>query len=234
MNLIPFSTVSAVWPRLAVDFEQLNFQFLRSPVYKPVTLRIVRSPSDDILLSGPLTLLKGNQRGFALSMPKFLPGYSANETWGLDELIPVTYAPEGACVAPNGSTIPCVIGNISSPYFDPDLCGDICQPRMVNGMQHVYWGTITVTVGEKVVVDVLDTLRAFDYKYCMMRIEDVQNKFNTRAGGFTIGIDSTVIFPETGRLDVVWELCVMPNGGWQPGWVLPLQIYRNVSRLADG
>eukprot|EP00955_Chlamydomonas_euryale_P021431 226825-Chlamydomonas_euryale.AAC.1 len=67
---------------------------------------------------------------------------------------------------------------------------------MVNGVQHVYWGTITVTVGEKVVLDVLDTLRAFDYKYCMMRIEDVQNKHNTSAGGFTIGIDSTIIFPE--------------------------------------
>eukprot|EP00955_Chlamydomonas_euryale_P001036 11963-Chlamydomonas_euryale.AAC.6 len=29
---------------------------------------------------------------------------------------------------------------------------------------------------------------------------------------------------QTGRLNVVWELCLMPNDGWQPSWMLPLQI----------
>eukprot|EP00955_Chlamydomonas_euryale_P066435 359545-Chlamydomonas_euryale.AAC.1 len=196
MKLLPFSTVSAVWPRLAIDMKDLNYQPLRIALFKPVTLRIVESPTDKILLSGPLPVIRGYERGFALSMPKFLPGYSVNETWGLDELIPVTYAPEGACVAPNGSTIPCVIGNISNPYFDPDLCGDVCRPRMENGEQHVYWGTITVTVRDTVVLEVLDTLSVFDYKYCMMRIEDGANSTNASAGGFTIGIDSTVIYPE--------------------------------------
>jgi len=195
IRVLPFSTISAVWPRTAADFATLNFQALTSPLYRDFTRGIIASRTDSIQLSGPLKLLTDESRGFALSMPKFLPSPNINETWGLDQPLPVAYAPPGACVGPNKERVDCVIGNVTNPYFDPDACGDVCKPRMVDGVQHVYWGTLTVTVRATVLLELLDTVSAFDYKYCLMRIEDFGTRNSNTSDGFTIGIDSSVIFP---------------------------------------
>ena len=231
VKLAPFGSISCVWPFIPDHISSLNANAFFQPAYREFMLTIHRAPANSITFVGPLDLLTidGTSTGFALSMLTYIEG-NANATWGMDTVSGVPYAPGKQCFKGGvaiGDPIDCLIGNVSNPMYDPNVCGEeICGPRTVNNITKVYWGTITLTIKAAAIENLLDRLNAYGYQYCVLRKPD-----DTTLFGDCQTLASPVCGRVFGRSGVQWQICATPDDGWHPVWLLPLRICMSIAAV---
>ncbi len=90
------------------------------------------------------------------------------------------------------------------------------------------------------------SLQIFHYKYCLTRVSDFSTALAaarrssnaTVTGALSYALDP-VILPSNGTcmptsdqpqcllvtaMSITWRLCIVPEDGWNPSWMVPLQI----------